>query len=87
MGYLDNIFRDRICYTNKLGVKIIIQLSQGNGKLPLPQLKYGTYPLIPIYEYSSWVLCPVLVLVFTYVLRRQYSPFPVSTAFCLLCIS
>ena len=41
---------DRICYTEKLGVIIIIQFFQRNGKLPLPQLQQDNYPLIPIYE-------------------------------------
>ena len=33
----------------KLGLKIIIQLSQHDGKLPLPQWKQGNYPVISIY--------------------------------------
>ena len=37
-----------IWYT-KLGVTRIVQLSQRNGKFPLPRLKQGNYPVIPIY--------------------------------------
>ena len=32
----------------KSGVRIIIQLSQNDDKLPLPQLKQDNYPVIPI---------------------------------------
>ena len=49
MVHLDNFFHDRICYTNKLGVTIILQLSQQNGKLPLSQQKQGNSLVIPIY--------------------------------------
>ena len=42
-------FYDRISYTNKSAVTRILQLSQHNGKLPLPWLKQGNYPVIPIY--------------------------------------
>ena len=43
------IFHSRICYTQQLGVMIIIQLYQRNGKFPLPPLKQGSYPQIPLY--------------------------------------
>ena len=45
----DNIFDDRICYTKKYGVARILQFSQQNDKLLLPQWKQGNYPVIPIY--------------------------------------
>ena len=43
-------FHFRLSYTKKLGVTIIIQFYQRNGKLPLPWLKQGYYPVIPIYD-------------------------------------
>ena len=49
MLHLDNIFHHHICYTKKSGVTRILQLSQYNGRLPLPQRKQGNYPLITIY--------------------------------------
>ena len=42
-------FHDPICYTKILGVRIILQLSQRNGKLPSPRWKQGNYLVIPIY--------------------------------------
>ena len=50
MVYLYNIFDDRICYTEKLVVTRIFQLSQRNDKLPLPQKNQGDYLVIPIFD-------------------------------------
>ena len=47
--HMDNIFDDHICYKKKLEVTLIIQLSQRNGKLPLPQWKQSNFPVIHIY--------------------------------------
>ena len=42
-------FDDLICYRKKSGVRKILQFSQRNVKLPLPQQKQGNYPVINIY--------------------------------------
>ena len=46
---MDNFFHDFTCYTKKSGVTRVLQLSQRNGKLPLPQWKEINYPVIPVY--------------------------------------
>ena len=66
-------FHDRICYLKKLGATRILQLSQGNGKLPLPWWRQGIYPVITIYgniyidlvyhTQPSWIVCCSLPLV------------------------
>ena len=40
----------------KIRVTIILQLSQRYGKLPLPQLKHGNYPVIAIYGQQYFLL-------------------------------
>ena len=47
--YLDKIFMIKYDI-NKLGVSIIIQLYQRNGKLPLPKWKHSNYLVTPIYN-------------------------------------
>ena len=39
----------------KLGVVIILQLSQRNGELPLPWKKQGDFPVITVYRHGSVV--------------------------------
>ena len=47
--HLDDIFWWSYMLYEKLGVKIILQFYQRNGKLPLPWWKQVNYPLIDIY--------------------------------------
>ena len=47
-----NIFYYRICYTKKLGVRIILPFSQRNGKLPFSWWKQGNYPVTLIYAWA-----------------------------------
>ena len=54
MVHLDNIFWWSYMLYEKLGVSIILQFSQRNGKLPLTQWKQGNYPLITIYDGGGW---------------------------------
>ena len=61
MVQLENIFHDRICYTEKLGVPRILQSSQRNVKLPLPWQKQSNYPVITnmvqrCYDQGYWLI-------------------------------
>ena len=69
MVYLDSIFWLLYMLYKKLGVTRIIQFSQRNGKLSLPRIKQGYYPVIPIYAthnpfYVEIGLNPQTVLLF-----------------------
>ena len=49
-GFTWIVFFDNcIWYTKKLGATRILQLSQHNGKLPLPWLEHVNYPVMTIY--------------------------------------
>ena len=49
MVHQDNIFDDHICYTKKLGVPKILQLSQHYATLTPPGQRQGNYSVISIY--------------------------------------
>ena len=57
--HLDNTFHERMCYTKKSGVTIIIRFYQQNDKLPLPRWKYGNYMVINIHVQQQTRACRI----------------------------